>query len=68
MSENIKEDIDIEYPDGSKFMGSLKEGENYELVIQKGVYRKKVKNNNSYFKRFEGQFKDGIPHGEDCLI
>jgi hypothetical protein len=33
MSENIKEDIDIEYPDGSKFMGSLKEGENYELVI-----------------------------------
>lgn len=60
--------IDIDYPDGSKYVGALKESDNYELLLDKGVYRKKQKNNNSYYKSFEGTYDVGVPHGPDCTL
>jgi hypothetical protein len=68
LSDNINDEIEIEYPDGSKFKGRLKEEPNYELVIHEGSLRKKQKNNNSYFKQYEGAFLEGVPHGKDCTL
>lgn len=60
--------MEIEYPDGAKFKGSLQEGENYEIMISKGEFKKKPKNNNSYYKRYQGEFVDGVPHGKDGVL
>jgi hypothetical protein len=62
LTENINEEVDIEYPDGSKYSGMLKEGPNYELFVSEGTYKKKAKNNHSYYKRYLGQYEAGVPH------
>ena len=36
--------------------------------MDKGVYKKKPKNNNAYYKNFEGTYMDGVPHGKDCKV
>jgi hypothetical protein len=60
--------MEIEYPDGSRYKGTLAESKNYELVLSTGEYKKKSKNNNSYFKTYKGAFNDGVPHGEASLM
>jgi hypothetical protein len=37
-------------------------------MISKGEFKKKPKNNNSYYKRFQGEFVDGVPHGKDGVL
>lgn len=58
---------EVEYPDGSRFKGTMEEGIDY-LQISKGEYRKKPKNNNSYYKCYTGGYKEGVPHGSDGAI
>jgi hypothetical protein len=60
---------EVEYPDGSRFKGTIEEGEGFDyLQISHGEYRKKSKNNNSYYKRYTGGYKEGVPHGSDGAI
>ena len=61
---------EVEYPDGSKFTGEVKLDEEGKSVIfpVKGVYKKKATNNNSYYKKYEGPYENGVREGENCRL
>jgi hypothetical protein len=69
VDENLEQkepQIEIEYPDGSKFKGKFSTEE--DLTLGQGEFRKKTKNNNSYYKRYTGTYVEGVPDGEDCSL
>jgi len=36
--------------------------------IGSGQFIKKAKHNNSFYKTYQGDFKDGVPHGKESTI
>jgi len=36
--------------------------------LAKGALKRKSKNNNGYYKKYEGLFSEGVPHGQESSL